>query len=84
MDNEEFSSQEGEVILGEQRKYFATQVTKDIDFRIKQLNRLKSGIQKYEEELSTALYRDLGKHKNEAYMTEIGLVYHSIALMSKN
>ena len=33
----ELSSQDVEKILEEQKRYFDTQVTKDLDFRIKQL-----------------------------------------------
>lgn len=71
-------------ILDKQSKYFDSQATKDIDFRIKQLNRLKDAMNKYEDKLNEALYIDLGKHKNESYMTEIGFVYHSISHMIKN
>jgi aldehyde dehydrogenase (NAD+) len=51
---------------------------------MKQLKRLKMGIKKYEGQIMKALYKDLGKHENESYMTEIGFVYHSITLMLKN
>ena len=71
-------------ILDKQSKYFDSQATKNIDFRIKQLNRLKEAMKKYEDKLNEALYIDLGKHKNESYMTEIGFVYHSISHMIKN
>ena len=80
----ELSSQDVEKILEEQKRYFDTQVTKDLDFRIKQLKVLKAGIKKYEKQIIEALYKDLGKHENEAYMTEVGYEYHSISQMIKN
>lgn len=84
MNTEELSPQDVELILEEQKKYFDTQVTKDIDFRIKQLRRLKESIKKYEEQILKALNKGLGKHKNEAYMTEVGYVYNSITHVIKN
>ncbi|MBM7868667.1 aldehyde dehydrogenase (NAD+) [Clostridium pascui] len=84
MNTEELSTQDVELILEEQKKYFNTQVTKDIDFRIKQLRILKQSIKKYEEQILKALNKDLGKHKNEAYMTEVGYVYNSITHVIKN
>lgn len=71
-------------IVINQKKYFDTHITKSIDFRIKQLKALKCGIKKYEERILYALHKDLGKHRNEAYMTEIGFVYHSISNMIRN
>lgn len=84
MKMEELGPQDVELILEEQKKYFDTQVTKDIDFRIRQLRRLKESIKKYEEQILKALNKDLGKHKNEAYMTEVGYVYNSITHVIKN
>ena len=84
MNNKELSPQEVEVILKEQSKYFNRQTTKDIVFRINQLKRLKAGIKKYAEQILKALKIDLGKHKNEAYMMEVGYVYHSIENVIKN
>lgn len=84
MNGSELSLQDIENVLEEQKNYFNTQVTKDIEFRINQLKILKEGIIRYEEEISKALYKDLGKHKNESYMTEIGFVYNSITHTIKN
>lgn len=43
------------------------------------LLRLKATIKKHEGELLTALNKDLGKSTQEAYMSELGLVYEEIA-----
>ena len=72
MDINELSLKDVEIILEKQKNYFNTQITKDIDFRIKQLKILKQGIKKYETQILDALHKDLGKHKVEAYMTEVG------------
>ncbi|MDF2885591.1 MAG: NAD-dependent aldehyde dehydrogenase, partial [Clostridiaceae bacterium] len=84
MSNREISQKDVEILIEIQKKYFDTHITKDIKFRIEQLKLLKAGIKKYEAEISKALYKDLGKHKNEAYMTEIGFCYHSIEFAIKN
>lgn len=73
-----------DLILQEHKRFFNTQVTKPLAFRLKQLNALKSGIKKWEKEITAALYQDLGKPENEAYLSEIGNVYHSISLTQKN
>ena len=39
----------------------------------RKLSRLKQAIQKYESELTQALYQDLGKSEFESYTTEIDL-----------
>lgn len=84
MENEELTVEDIKTILDKQNKYFDSQVTKNIDFRIKQLKKLKEGVKKYEDKINQALYSDLGKNKNEAYMTEVGLVYNTITHMIKN
>lgn len=80
----ELTLKDVEKILKYQHTYFDTNVTKELNFRIKQLKALKRGLKKYEKEILKALYDDLGKHKSESYMTEIGFVYKSISYMIKN
>lgn len=60
------------------RKFFATHKTKELDFRIENLQKLKSAIQKYEAEISNALWQDLHKSPEEAYLTEISIVLGEI------
>lgn len=80
----EMTNEEAAELLAAQHQYFATQVTKSVAFRKQQLTKLKVGLKKYEAEFIAALKQDLGKSENEAYMTEIGLSYHSIDIMLKN
>lgn len=70
-------------ILNLQRKYFYTGETKDIDFRIEQLKKLKTAILKYEGEICAALNKDLYKSPFESYATEIGLTLDEINLAVK-
>lgn len=71
-------------LLQEQKNFFMTGKTKDLNFRIQQLSRLKSSIKKYETDILEALRKDLGKPHFEGYATEVGFVLDSIEYMKKN
>ncbi len=60
------------------RAFFAAGKTRDVDFRIAQLKKLKEGIRKYEPAIMDALYRDFRKPPFESYATEIGILYTEI------
>ncbi|MDE3183919.1 MAG: aldehyde dehydrogenase [Bacteroidota bacterium] len=66
------------------RNFYASGKTKNIDFRIRQLKNLKAGIKKFEPEITKALWEDLHKSKEEAYLTEISIVLQEIDLHLKN
>lgn len=70
----------GEIInrLNEHRRYFELGETKDVDFRINQLKKLKRALKNNEKLLLEALYKDLHKTAFEAYVTEVGYLYDSI------
>ena len=61
-----------------QRDFFATGATRDVAWRKQQLRALKAGLEKWEKPLCDALWEDLHKSYEEAFMTEIGLVYGEI------
>ena len=65
-------------IIAKQQHFFHTEKTMDINFRLRQLRRLRTAIQKHEKDILHALELDLGKREPEAYISEIGYVYHSI------
>lgn len=71
-------------IIKEQKKFFASQATKNIDFRITQLNKLYAAIEKNETAILNALKADLYKPNFEAYATEIGIVLAEIKHAIKN
>ena len=54
-------------ILTKQRQFFATGKTKNIDFRIEQLKRLKQAVSNYQEQITAAVKADLHRPKFEAY-----------------
>src|SRR5690554_2560382 len=57
-----------------QRAFFSTNKTKDINFRLTQLRKLKKAILKNQQKLENALWEDLHKSPEEAYLTEISIV----------
>ncbi|MCO5247654.1 MAG: aldehyde dehydrogenase [Chitinophagales bacterium] len=75
---------DAKAIVQKQRDYFNTGITKSVDFRIAQLKKLKSIIEKNEKAIAKALYDDLRKSEFEAYATETGIVIAEIDLMLKN
>lgn len=75
---------EAEKIIAEHKKFFYTEKTKSVEFRIATLKTLKKTIIKYENNIQKALYKDLGKSQFEAYATEIGFVLDSIGNFIKH
>lgn len=71
-------------IIEMQRNFYLTGKTKDADFRIEMLMRLRDAIRLNEDKIHEALKKDLGKSPFEAYVTEVGFVLSSISLMIKN
>ncbi|MBE6724426.1 MAG: aldehyde dehydrogenase family protein [Ruminococcaceae bacterium] len=61
-------------IVQAQREFFGSGATLDVDWRIRQLKKLKAAVIEHEEELEAALYEDLGKSRTEAYLCDIGPV----------
>ncbi len=61
-----------------QRQFFASGKTKDIEFRIQQLKKLKQLIIDNEQNIMDALKKDLNKSPMEAYGTEIGFMLADI------
>ena len=61
-------------ILASQKQYFNTGATLTVDFRKQQLHKLAQALEQFEKPLAEALWTDLHKSFQEAYLTEIGLV----------
>ena len=73
------TSERIEALAGGQRAFFATGITRDIRFRKQQLKALQGALKKWEKPLCDALWADLHKSYEEAFMTEIGLVFGEIS-----
>jgi len=67
-----------DAILEKQREFFATNRTKDVDFRMEQLKKLRAAILAYEDRITEALHKDLRKSRMEAYNNEIGLCLREV------
>jgi aldehyde dehydrogenase (NAD+) len=65
-------------ILLRQRSFFASNNTKELEFRIQNLKKFRSAILKYEKKIAEALWTDLRKSYQEAYLTEINIVLSEI------
>ncbi|HLR33814.1 MAG TPA: aldehyde dehydrogenase [Tissierellales bacterium] len=71
-------------VLMEQRKFFYTGKTSNINFRLNTLKTLKDLIISYEKEIEKALNKDLNKSAFEAYTTEIGIVLSELTYIIDN
>ena len=71
-------------IVAAQRDLFATHATLPIDYRMEMLRKLRSAIVKHEQSLTDALYLDLHKSYEEAFLTEISIVLGEIDNFLKN
>ena len=78
------TEQEIRQILEKQHRLFQEGATLPVSFRLSQLQKLKDGIRRYEEELDRALEADLGKSRMESYMCEIGLTLSELTWMQKH
>lgn len=62
-------------LVAAQRAYFRSGATLDYAFRCAMLDRLASALRKWEQPLAEALFQDLHKSYEEAYMTELSILY---------
>ncbi|WP_128101722.1 aldehyde dehydrogenase [Paenibacillus sp. DCT19] len=61
-------------LVSEQRTFFYTGQTKNVEYRIHALQQLRAGIEKYQQRILDALRADLNKSEAEAYGSEIRIV----------
>ncbi|MBD5643529.1 aldehyde dehydrogenase [Clostridium botulinum] len=71
-------------ILEKQKSFFDKGYTKDINFRIEALKKLKHNIKINENNIFKALKIDLNKSEFETFITEVGIVYDEINGAIKN
>ncbi|MFD1293797.1 aldehyde dehydrogenase [Lutibacter holmesii] len=64
--------------LKRQRTFFSSNQTKSIPFRLKQLQKLKNVILTSSKKIEAALWEDLHKSPEEAYLTEISIVLQEV------
>ena len=73
-----------EDIINSQKEFFKTHKTKDVNYRIEKLKRLKAEIKNRENDICKALEKDLGKSSTESYMSEIGMVLEDLTYAIKH
>lgn len=71
-------------VLEEQRSFFHSGRTRDVNFRLQQLDALREAIKKYEPRVLEALRLDLNKSEMEAYVTEVGYLLEEIKFTRKH
>ena len=71
-------------LVQKQRIFFNTHETKELRFRIQQLNKLESILNSNEDEIYTAIYKDFKKSKFDTFVAELALLYHDIKESRKN
>lgn len=81
---ENTSTEKIQEIVSAQKKYFASGATLDIAFRKDMLRRLSEAMDKWENRLCDALWNDLHKSYEEAYLTEISIVKAEIRSHIRN
>lgn len=64
--------------VSKQREFFNAGNTRDLGFRIEQLKKLKTELERRETDIEKALHDDFGKCAFETYATEIGLILSGI------
>lgn len=66
------------------REFYKSNITRDYDFRIKALKKLRDEIIKYRDKINEALYRDLGKSDFESEMSEVSFSLIEINYLIRN
>ncbi len=66
------------------QKYYNDNNTLSYSFRLEMLRKLSSALYTWEKPLLKALYDDLGKSSEEAYMSELAIIKHEITYMIKH
>ena len=69
---------ETKMIIEQQRAFFNSNQTKNVEFRIEQLKKIKSLLKENEDLLYKAIYEDFGKSEFETYASELLLIYGEI------
>ena len=72
------------IVVQKQKEFYRLGKCRDVEYRIKQLKKLKEIVKNNEQYIMDAINKDFGKSGFEVYMTEIGQFYDEINLHIKN
>lgn len=81
---EETTQEHIENLVAKQRHFYLSHKSRELNFRIDALKKLKRSILDHESDLYEALWKDLRKSEQETYLTELGLVLQEIDLHLRN
>ncbi|MBQ0093380.1 MAG: aldehyde dehydrogenase family protein [Bacteroidales bacterium] len=70
-------------IVDAQRAFFRSGTTLDVEWRLRQLRKLRDAVISHEKEFEEALHKDLGRSATEAYLCDIGPIVVEINEMLK-
>jgi aldehyde dehydrogenase (NAD+) len=71
-------------LIEKQRKFFATHATKDLNFRLAALKRLREALFKNEDKINASLFADLHRSEAQAFITEIGISLQETGIFIRN
>ncbi|MDP7430709.1 MAG: aldehyde dehydrogenase, partial [Flavobacteriales bacterium] len=71
-------------IVNKQKAFFNYNSTKEINFRIETLKKLKRLLKENEDKLYIAIYSDFKKSEFETYLTELSLIYNELNDVIRN
>ena len=71
-------------LVSQQKEFFNTYQTKDIGFRLDALKKIRSLVQKFEREIHTALFEDLGRPELESAGGDTGLLMQELGMVIRN
>lgn len=78
IESQVYSAFDAAALVNKQRQFFNTGKTKDVEFRIQQLKKLRQLIVDNEQGIMDALKKDLNKSPMEAFATEFGFMLADI------
>lgn len=70
--------------LEKQQSFFRSGVTRSVEWRKEQLEKLSGAIEKFESDLYAAFQKDLHKCEFETFVSELGVTKRSLGYMSRN
>ncbi|NBI30859.1 aldehyde dehydrogenase [Chengkuizengella marina] len=70
-------------LVKKQKQFYFSGATKDVNFRLNALNKLKNAILENESNINVALKEDLNKSVTDTYLSEIGFVLQEVSDITK-
>ncbi|MDR6226706.1 aldehyde dehydrogenase [Desmospora profundinema] len=83
MEERQAERERSQSVLEKQRSFFHSGQTRDVDFRLRQLDALRESVKRWEPQVLEALRHDLNKSEMEAYATEVGILLEEIGYTRK-